>query len=111
MCGALPYLSSMRKSYPIELKIQVIKGGRAKKDWVQFYKVHDVDRLEEIRDFLVSRVKQLMTMLDITIELKSEIEVRSETNYPLSYDWRDPLPEGWFVQPEDKKLKMEVDYA
>jgi hypothetical protein len=95
LCGALPYISSLRKFYPTELKIQIIKGGRAKKNWIKFYPVYDVDRLREVEEFLKQRISLLVKRFGINIVMKPQYLYPMATEMPL----------------ERQKIALEVEYA
>ena len=94
-CGALPYISSLRKNYPIELKIQIIKGGRGKKDWIKFYPVYDVDRLREVEKFLKQRLLFLVEKFGLDIVIKTQYLYPATIEMPIRHE----------------KIALEVEYA
>lgn len=98
MCGFPQYLSSFRKTYDMDVFVQHVKGGRAKKDAFRFYRVNDYARLEEMRAFFKARIKELMHQFGITAQLG-----RPDVDYPFQME----LP----LKRAGSELTLEVQYA
>ena len=93
LCGGLPYLSQLRKFYPLELKIQIVSGGRGRSDNFIYHNITDYDRLQEVEDFLIKKMQQILKEHGVKLRFENDYSFATAINqqrihsYPTEVDY------------------------